>query len=105
MSPSYAVFRTSTLLQILQQLVRSRVLQSERGRNGGFLLRKPPSRTTLLEIVEAIEGFVTGDVSARKRIKASAPALAVVADVCNDIARSTKSLLQTTTILQLMNAG
>jgi Rrf2 family protein len=44
------------LLKILQQLVRAQVIESERGRNGGFRLRKTPSETTLLEIVEAIEG-------------------------------------------------
>ena len=42
------------LLKILQQLVRAQVLLSERGRGGGFLLRRTPAQTSLLDIVEAI---------------------------------------------------
>ena len=50
------------LLKILQQLVRAQVLGSERGPAGGFVLRKQPGEITLLEIVEAIEGPINGDL-------------------------------------------
>jgi Rrf2 family protein len=45
-----------TLIKILQQLARARILASVRGRAGGFRLAKPADRVTLLAIVEAIEG-------------------------------------------------
>ena len=93
------------LLKILQQLVRSQVLRSERGRSGGFLLRRPPSRTTLLHVVEAIQGPVVGDLSVRKEVKASGPAKDAVEGVCSEIARYAKSLLHRTTIRQLIDAG
>ena len=47
------------LLKILQLLVRARVIQSERGRHGGFWLCKSPAETTVLEIVEAIDGTIS----------------------------------------------
>lgn len=47
------------LLKILQQLVRANVLQSKRGPRGGFYLSRSKADTTLLDIVEAVEGPIT----------------------------------------------
>ena len=58
----------SYLAKALQQLVRIRILTSEQGRNGGYALAKPPSRITLLEIVEGLEGPVNGDLVLRHKI-------------------------------------
>jgi len=46
------------LLKILQQLARSGILISERGRTGGFRLARSANEITLLEIIEAIQGPV-----------------------------------------------
>lgn len=43
------------LSKILQQLVRTRILKSTRGRQGGFSLAKPASRIKLREIVAPFE--------------------------------------------------
>src|SRR5688572_10228153 len=44
------------LRKIMQRLSRARIVRSERGRAGGFSLRVPAHRITLLQVVEAIEG-------------------------------------------------
>jgi len=44
------------LLKILQQLVRANILRSKRGPNGGFSLRKPPKKVTMLQVIEAVDG-------------------------------------------------
>jgi len=44
------------LLKILQQLVRGNILRSKRGPRGGFVLGKPASKITMLEIIEAVDG-------------------------------------------------
>lgn len=46
----------SFLAKILQRLVRSHILTSMRGRNGGFRLAKNPPEISLLSILESIQG-------------------------------------------------
>jgi Rrf2 family protein len=46
----------SFLAKLLQRLVRSHILTSSRGVNGGFQLAQLPSEITLLSIVEAVQG-------------------------------------------------
>jgi Rrf2 family protein len=47
------------LAKILQSLARSGILVSERGRNGGFRLSRPPEQVTLMEVVEVFENLGT----------------------------------------------
>ena len=91
------------LLKILQQLVRAQVLLSERGRGGGFLLRKAAGQTNLLDIIEAIEGPIGSELDVRKQVTISDKARNKIKGVCGDIANHTRSKLRKTTIKQLMS--
>ena len=51
------------LLKILQQLVRANVLRSKRGPRGGFSLAKPSNKITMLEVIEAVDGPLTGELN------------------------------------------
>jgi Rrf2 family protein len=51
------------LLKILQQLVRANVLRSKRGPQGGFWLAKPTNKITMLQIIEAVAGALTGELN------------------------------------------
>ena len=51
------------LLKILQQLVRANVLRSKRGPRGGFSLAKPTNKITMLEIIEAVDGPMSGELN------------------------------------------
>jgi len=51
------------LIKILQQLVRTGVLRSKRGPRGGFFLARRAEDITLLQIVEAVDGSLTGDLN------------------------------------------
>jgi Rrf2 family protein len=44
------------LLQVLRSLVARGILRSSRGVDGGYSLRRPPNRISLLELIEAIDG-------------------------------------------------
>jgi Rrf2 family protein len=46
------------LAKVLQQLVKYNFLKSVRGPSGGFLLNKPTTEITILDIYEAIEGRI-----------------------------------------------
>lgn len=50
------------LLQILRNLVTHGVLRSTRGVDGGYCLEKSPSETSLLDVIEAVEGPLTAKV-------------------------------------------
>jgi Rrf2 family protein len=51
------------LLKILQQLVRANVLHSKRGPRGGFSLARPANKITMLEIIEAVDGPMIGQLN------------------------------------------
>ena len=47
------------LRKILQNLNKKGLLTSKRGRSGGFLLSKNPSKITMLDVVTAVQGPIT----------------------------------------------
>jgi Rrf2 family protein len=55
------------LLKILQHLVRAAVLRSKRGPQGGFWLARPTNKITMLEIIEAVDGPLTGELNLFKQ--------------------------------------
>jgi Rrf2 family protein len=54
--------------KILQRLVKTGLVVSQHGTNGGYVLAKHPSRVTAFEVIRAIEGplFITSCVTDRK---------------------------------------
>ena len=42
--------------KIMGQLAKARILQSDRGPSGGYMLARPANKITLLEIFEAVNG-------------------------------------------------
>ena len=57
------------LLKILQQLVRANVLRSKRGPRGGFCLARPATKINMLEVIEAVEGPMNGDLNLQEQAK------------------------------------
>jgi len=47
------------LAKVLQRLVRCRLLASEHGTKGGYTLGRDPSRISVAEVVEAVDGPIT----------------------------------------------
>ena len=51
------------LLKILQQMVRANILRSKRGPRGGFSLAVTPKKISMLKIIEAVDGPMSGHAS------------------------------------------
>jgi len=49
------------LEQIFQRLRRAGLVAGKRGPGGGFVLTRPPSQISLLEVVEAVAGPIAGE--------------------------------------------
>jgi Rrf2 family protein len=91
------------LLKILQKLVKARILESTRGPNGGFRLHAKPDETTLLAIVEAIDGPVAGRLTTRDEIKGRSNAKKRIESACEEAARFARLVLAESTIRDLMD--
>ena len=50
------------LQKIMLQLTKSNTLRSKRGPKGGFSLGKPADKISMLEIIEAVEGPMAGNL-------------------------------------------
>jgi Rrf2 family protein len=90
------------LLKVLQQLVKSRILSSERGPSGGFALRRPPNKITMLDIIESIEGPIEGEFGGSEDVSAKGRAKNGVKKLCDDVANFTRNHLRKTTVSDLM---
>jgi Rrf2 family protein len=90
------------LLKILQQLVRARILASERGPSGGFRLRRPPEEISLLEIIETLEGPIDGDYAARYDIAGLEQAREQLEQACVQVAEFARNRLSTVTVRDLL---
>ena len=89
------------LLKILQQLVRTNVLRSKRGPQGGFWLAKPTNKITMLEIIEAIDGPLTGELNLAKQVRKDKYGTRVQ-QANNKAISGARSVLQKTTLSNLL---
>lgn len=62
-SPMAAQLQASEahVFKVLQQLVRAGMLQSKRGPHGGYMLAKPASEITLMDVYQVFEGPMRTD--------------------------------------------
>jgi Rrf2 family protein len=80
------------LLKILQLLVRSNVLRSKRGPRGGFYLTKSLEETTLLSIVEAVDGPMTNQLQMPEKAK-DAEFISRISVACEKATEKTREIL------------
>jgi len=89
------------LLKILQQLVRANVLRSKRGPRGGFSLARPTNKINMLEIIEAVDGPISGELNLREQ--AGTETFAKKADMVYEKAiKSAKSVFEKTKLSTLI---
>ena len=92
------------LLKILQQLVRANVLRSKRGPRGGFCLAKPATKISMLEVIEAVEGPMNGDLNLQEQAKGEKFAKKAD-DVYAKAVNSSKAVFAKTKLSALISEG
>ena len=92
-----------SLLKVLQQLVRSGILVSSRGRAGGFRLARATDQITLLDVVEAVDGELVGELTAAEDIRGMTRTKALVESAMTETVQCVRNLLRKTTIEDLTN--
>jgi len=92
------------LLKVLKPLVSARLLLSLRGPNGGYRLAKPPAKITLLDILEAVEGPIRGQVTITPT---EGPSYydRKLEGICDEIAEMNRRRLQKVSITDLLKKG
>lgn len=103
--PSHTIARArgipeKFLLKALKPLVSARVLLSVKGPNGGYRLARPAAQISLLEVVEAVDGAIHGQVpfgegNGNLRVDRQLEA------VCNQAAEQTRQQLHKVSMAQL----
>jgi Rrf2 family protein len=88
------------LLKILLPLVSKGVLYSRKGPGGGYHLAKPASKITLLEIVEAVDGPLRGEVPAL-RGKGTDSLDSRLTKICQQVTNQTRNQLSKVTVAAL----
>ena len=89
------------IAKVLQKLVKDGILNSYRGPSGGFYLAKLPSKITMLEVYESIEGKII--VSNCPLGKPTCPfGKCVFDDLTMDMTKNFKDYLKSRTIASYM---
>jgi Rrf2 family protein len=89
------------LAKILQRLARYKLLISQQGTNGGYVLARDPREISALEVIRAIEGplFITSCYAAHKACSQSSKC--TVKEPLQKVSRSIEEVLGKLTIWEL----
>jgi Rrf2 family protein len=89
------------LLKVLKPLVSAGILLSIKGPNGGYRLARPTNKITLLEIIEAVDGPMRGEVP-RIQGKGTDAVEARLQEICQQVGNQTRQQLEKVRISDLV---
>jgi Rrf2 family protein len=89
------------LLAILNELRRSRLVRSQRGHEGGYVLARSPKEITLADVMRAVEGPLANVHDDSLREIDYHGAASGLKDVWKAVRTSLRSVLETTTVADL----
>ena len=90
------------LLQILRSLVTHGVLESTRGVDGGYSLSRTPEQISLLDVIEAVDGPLSADISIGEGLGADSQAR--ISAALQQIAETSREQLSAIKLTALMNS-
>ncbi len=92
------------LEKILQDLVRSGLLKSKRGQNGGYSLAKSPGEISFQDVIEALEGPVAVNVCMDQNQRCDHLPRCVMMGVWNEVQQRVMEVLTRTTLVDFPQA-
>ena len=93
---------TDSALKILQALSRHRLIKSQLGRSGGYLVHRPAETISLLEIVEAIDGPIAGEMPISNHINHLDFSMNILQSACQHAAEQLRNTLKHYTVSDLV---
>jgi FeS assembly SUF system regulator len=96
---------TPTVSKLLKQLHRSGLVQSTRGLHGGYLLARPPSDISAVQILDAVEGPVALTECAGSASRCGIEPTCLVGHAWQRVNRAIRRSLQEITLLELAGLG
>ncbi len=91
------------LFKILLQLARANILRSKRGPHGGFVLARSAEEITMLEIIETIDGPMTGHLLLAEQT-GNVPFSLKMEDVCRKATQEIKAVYRKSTLSTMLGA-
>ncbi len=91
--------------KILQKLVSAGIAASRRGVKGGFVLARPPAETTLLEVIEAVQGPLALNICVVDRKNCDRNSRCSVHPVWVEVQADMKKKLESYTFERLLNSS
>lgn len=92
---------TESVLKILQLLTRQKLIESRLGRSGGYRLHRDADSITLLDVVEAIDGPIGGQVPLHDTQPHIARSKQLLSTICDQAAGHIRAELARVTIADL----
>ena len=89
------------LLKVLKPMVSAGLLNSVKGPHGGYSLAKQPSQVSLLDIVEAVDGPIRGQVAFHAD-SGDAKVHKRLLEACHQVAEQNKKTLAAVKLAQLV---
>ncbi|WP_251212518.1 Rrf2 family transcriptional regulator [Adlercreutzia murintestinalis] len=93
------------LIQLAQQERQAGLIESRSGKNGGYIIAKPPAEITLLEVLNAINGDENSAARTRRDTPENAPALSNLFHVMDMVLSSYDAYLGSITLDMLMKCA
>jgi Rrf2 family transcriptional regulator, cysteine metabolism repressor len=91
------------LLKALKPLVSAGILRSLKGPGGGYQMARAPKEVTLLQVVEAVDGPIRGELTFQQGVKPGDLDRRLQA-VCNEVADRYRSQLQKVRLSELIKS-
>lgn len=93
------------LEKIIQDLIRSGVVRSKRGPDGGYSLARPPAEISFRDVIEAVEGPIAVNVCMDQNLRCDHMPRCAMFNVWNEVQRKVVDIFANTTLANFRSSS